>query len=114
VNTIEKPVCVAKFALPNGKYTPAEFDQRPGVVAVPLPGPLELGLPVGEVRFGQPCDGTVGLRMPVPEAAVHEHYCSMPRENEVWCSGEVTTVKAEAIAEPVRHGADRQLGLHST
>ena len=47
--------------------------------------------------------------MLVPEAAMHKDDASKAREDEVRRAGEIATVKAKAVAEPVREAPNGHL-----
>lgn len=46
----------------------------------------------------------------MPETTVHEYHGVVPRKHNVGLSRQFTAVKPEAVAQPVDHPANHQLG----
>ena len=59
----------------------------------------QLGAPITFVRFGFAGVETVGIRMQMPEAAMHEDHFAPRPEHEIGFAGQVATVEAVAVAE---------------
>jgi len=47
-------------------------------------------------------------RMTVPKAAVNKHCCFKPRENDIWCSGQIAPVKSKPVPHPMKGPTDVQ------
>jgi len=47
----------------------------------------------------------------MPEASVYEHHRLVTRQDDVWSTGKVASVKAEAVAELVQRPSDGELRL---
>lgn len=97
----------AQRAFPHRRDPPAALPQGIPVSAVTVDVRCELLGPEGLVR--RRGRAPVAARMPVPEAAVDEDGCTVPRKDEVRPPGQSPVVQTESVTEPVEGAAQPKL-----
>lgn len=96
-------------ALPDRGHAPPRLDETGAHGIVPHYVGGKLGLPEFRTRRGG--RGEAAPRMAVPEAAMHEHYRSESRKNEIRLSLYLFSVKPVAESTGMQGAAQHQLGL---
>ena len=80
---------------------------------VPTAGPFQLRFPVTDIGFWQSSYRAIGVRVPVPKAAVDKNHSSAAWENKIGLPRQVSPVQPEPITEAVRERTDDPFGLHA-
>ena len=112
VHVRHDPIEIPQLAFPNRQDAPTGRRERRCIAAVSKPIARQLRPPVADVRFRQPRDRALRIRVPVPEATVYEDDRMMARQHEIGRTGKVPPMQSKAVTHPVHDRPDDPLRQH--